>query len=306
MKYIKPALDHEALADLLLSRGLIADRATLIARLKVTSYFRLSGYLYPFRTADDSFRPGTTLTQVERLYDFDHRLRGLLLDAIESIEVHVRSTLAHRFALDHGPFGYLDPMNFPKFDPAHDDFGKWERKLREQIDRAANLKGKEEFIIHFNQKYGDAEPIPPVWMACELMDFGTTLSFYRGVEVPLRRLVGDALGQPEEVVLSWLLSLNAIRNRCAHHARLWNWTMGYAMRIPSARKNPDWHEASMASNRTGMALFVCRYWLDRIGLKREWTAGASALFDDYPEIPPADLGLPANWRQTALWLTRSR
>ena len=61
MIYAKKALTLEQQADLLLARGLVADRDELIQRLKVVNYYRLSGYLHPFRQPDNSYLPGTTL-----------------------------------------------------------------------------------------------------------------------------------------------------------------------------------------------------------------------------------------------------
>lgn len=60
VEYSKPAFTFEQQADLLQSRGLIADRQELIEKLKVVSYYRLSGYLHPFRNPGDKFKPGTT------------------------------------------------------------------------------------------------------------------------------------------------------------------------------------------------------------------------------------------------------
>jgi hypothetical protein len=54
MKYSKPPLSFESQADLLIARGLVAYRTKLISRLEVVNYYRLSGYLYPFRNLDDS------------------------------------------------------------------------------------------------------------------------------------------------------------------------------------------------------------------------------------------------------------
>lgn len=56
MKYNKPPLTFEAQADLLLKRGLISDKKLLIERLKNVSYYRLSGYLYPYRNAGNTFK----------------------------------------------------------------------------------------------------------------------------------------------------------------------------------------------------------------------------------------------------------
>jgi len=63
--------------------------------LKVVSYYRLSGYWYPFRRSDNTFKPDTSFAEVWTRYAFDRQLRLLVMDAIERIEVAVRSKLAH-------------------------------------------------------------------------------------------------------------------------------------------------------------------------------------------------------------------
>ncbi|MCX7025327.1 MAG: Abi family protein [Spirochaetes bacterium] len=304
MKYEKPALSFDEQADKILGRGLVADRSDLIARLKVTNYYRLSSYLFPFRDGVDSYRPGTTLESILRLYDFDQCLRNIVLDAVESIEVQVRTQLTYHFAHAHGPFSYLDSANFPNFNPIRGDFGKWEKKLKEQMERGKLPKGKEDFVLHFYKKYGDEEDRLPIWMIVELMDFGSTLSFFRGVSDPIRKAVSASIGQPEEVVFSWLLALNSVRNRCAHHARLWNWTIGYPVLIPQPKKFPEWHVLRMRNDRLGILLTICRYWLDRISLKQAWGSDVMRIFDNYPEISPADLGLPPTWREHPIWNTQ--
>ena len=300
-RYEKPALTFEAQADKMSGRGLVADRNSLIARLQTTNHYRLSAYLYTFRADHELYRPGTTLDQVFRLYSFDHRLRMLLLDAIEGIEVHIRTQLAYHFAHAHGPFSYLDPASFPNFDARRKDFEKWESKLREQTARSRDIKGREDFVIHFFQKYGDMHQTLPVWMLVELMDFGSTLSFFRGVSMTIRKTVAGSIGQPENVVLSWLLALNAIRNRCAHHARLWNWKCGYPVLLPQPNKFPKWHNPRLPNNQIGIILAICRYWLNRIHPASQWSHRALTLFADFPEIEVSHMGLPANWREHPLW-----
>jgi len=62
VRYAKPATTFDEQADLLLKRGMIGDRATLIARLSFVNYYRLSAYWWPFR------KPGPTA--LERLDEF--------------------------------------------------------------------------------------------------------------------------------------------------------------------------------------------------------------------------------------------
>ena len=300
-RYEKPALNFEAQADKLIERGLIADRNALIARLQSTSYYRFTGYLYTFRADHDRYVAGVTLDKICRLYTFDHRLRMLLLDAIEGIEVQVRTQLAYHFAHIHGPFAYLDPVHFPNFNPAKNDFGKWETKLRDQMHRSRDIKGREDFVIHFFRKYGDTHQELPIWMLIELMDFGSTLSFFRGVSTDIRKPVAATIGQPEEVVLSWLLAMNAVRNRCAHHARLWNWKIGYPVQIPQPNKFPKWHSPKLANNQIGIMLAICRYWLNFIQPASQWHQRAHNLFSDFPEVDLSQMGLPPDWRNHPLW-----
>jgi abortive infection bacteriophage resistance protein len=100
MQYDKPPLTFAQQADLLLDRGLVADREELLSRLRNVSYYRLSGYWYPFRRPDDTFAPGTTLADIWERYTFDRRLRLIAMDAIENVEVRIRTELV--YALAHG------------------------------------------------------------------------------------------------------------------------------------------------------------------------------------------------------------
>lgn len=301
MRYGKIPRSFEEQADLFLQRGLSADRRQLVERLQTTNYYRLSSYLFTFRESPERYRPGTTLDQVWNLYRFDHFLRLLLLDAIETIEVQVRTRLAYHFAHAHGPFAYLDRRFFPNFDQGKSDFEKWESTLREQVRRSCRKKGREDFVVHFFKKYGDAHEMPPIWMLVELMDFGSTLSFFRGVGVEIRRSVAESIGQPEEVVLSWLLALNSIRNRCAHHARLWNWKIGYPVLVPGPRKFPKWHSPRLPNDQIGIILMICNDWLNRANPHHHWKSRVEAVFRDFPEIELHRMGLPADWMRSPLW-----
>lgn len=109
MKFIKHALSFEKQAELLLSRGLIADKPDLIAKLKSVNYYRLSGYLYPFKQQNsENYKDGTDFTEIWNRYRFDRKLRFLVLDGIERIEVALKTDIAFEFSHLYGPFGYLN------------------------------------------------------------------------------------------------------------------------------------------------------------------------------------------------------
>jgi abortive infection bacteriophage resistance protein len=301
VKYEKEPFTFEEQADHLIEEGLEADRGALIARLAATNYFRFCAYVHPFRQPDMRCAPGTKMEQVWRLYTFDHRLRMLCLDAIESIEVQVRTQLAYHFAHTYGPFEYLNAAHFPNFDAAMGDFGNWKHRIEKQVERSLDPKGKEDFVVSYFRDYGDQHDKLPVWMMVELLDFGGTLSFFRGVKADIRKTIADPLGQPEEVVLSWLVALNIVRNRCAHHARLWNWGTGSPAKIPTIKKFPRWHQPRLSGSRTGMILFICRHWLHVINPASEWPQRVTDLFSHFPEIPLSQMGLRDDWQEHPVW-----
>lgn len=296
MRYEKTAHTFEAQADKLLSRGLQAERAELIRRLESVSYYRLSGYWYPLREPEsENFRAGATLQTIWRRYCFDRRLRSLLLDAIERIEVSLRTKLIYHFSHEHGAFGYQDDRNFPGLKIS--EYLEWRTALLEETSRS-----KEVFKKRFFDKYGDAHKELPVWMLAELMSFGSLLTFYRGIAPEIQKKIAQEYGLADELFLSWIRGLNAARNICAHHARLWNRELGYAVLLPAPNKFPEWHgERRPLNNRTGVLLLICRFFARRVAPSSQWAGRVEALFDEYPDIPVAEMGFRADWRSHPVW-----
>jgi abortive infection bacteriophage resistance protein len=265
MKYTKPPLSVPKQADLLISRGMVGDRDLMIARLSSVSYYRLTGYWFPFRMAEDQFRAGTSFDEVWRRYVFDRRLRLLVMDAIERIEIAVRTQLSLHHSHEHGPFGYAtDPASLPELKGTrHSEFLQ---RVHEEIDRS-----KEYFVKHFRTKYGDHHDDIPIWMAAEVLSLGTVLTFYRGTSGHMQQQVAASFGMPGVVFDSWLLTLNTVRNICAHHSRLWNRELGTKPKIPRQKNYPDWYiPAAMDNGRMFAVLTICRYCLQRIAPQSHW------------------------------------
>src|SRR5690242_13015559 len=115
--YDKRPLSISEQIERLTERGMqIPDRARVTHYLTHVSYYRLSGYwrLFEITTAEDSHRleDGTGFDQVLDLYIFDRELRLLVMDAIERIEISLRSQWGYVLSLSHGAHAYLDPALF--------------------------------------------------------------------------------------------------------------------------------------------------------------------------------------------------
>ena len=103
----------------------VEPRDQTVALLSAVGYYRLTGYLFPFRlserAADDDgrvsvrvlshYRPGTTIDHVARLIDFDRRLRVLVMDGVERIEVAVRMRTGYVLG-ERSPFAHLEADTF--------------------------------------------------------------------------------------------------------------------------------------------------------------------------------------------------
>ena len=85
------------LIPLLESRGLyIADEQKAVDYLSTIGYYRLSAYCYPLLKdpkENHIYKDGATFDLVMNMYRFDRKLRVLLFNEIEKIEVAMRSAM---------------------------------------------------------------------------------------------------------------------------------------------------------------------------------------------------------------------
>ena len=295
MNYTKPPLTFEQQADLILSRGFIADRDSLISFLHTISYYRFSGYIYPYRNPDDSFKDGTTFDLVWRHYCFDRKLRVIVFDAIEKVEVAVRASVIYHFAHTNGPFGHVDYNTIRNL--SRDGHQEWLDNLTLETNRS-----KERFVKHFKQKYGDSHQYLPIWMASEVMTFRSLLTLFKGMNDSLKKTIAREYRIPDRVFKSWLTSLNAIRNICAHHGRLWNRELGYKPLLPSKRKHPEWHTPdTLPNNRVFIILTMLKYMISIISPECIWSDQVRELLDEYPDISRKSMGFPDKWETSPLW-----
>jgi abortive infection bacteriophage resistance protein len=193
MRYSKQPLSFAEQLQLMQERGLaITDPDRALRWLKKISYYRLSAYFLPFKD-NGNFLPGTEFDDVAGLYIFDRKLRLLVLDAIERIEVEVRTAITYEIARAHGPFGHLDPANF---DPQYRHVDLL-RDIRIEEARAG-----ETFVLHFRNKY-TSEPDLPVWMATELLSLGAISLMYRYLSPAIK----TAIARPYGVPLAWAATI---------------------------------------------------------------------------------------------------
>ncbi len=108
VKFTKPPLSVDEQVVLLQRRGMAFDDAAAARHtLLHINYYRLRAYWLPFEVetstdGDHAFRPGTRFEDVIASYTFDQRLKPLLMDAIERVEISLRTRWTHEFAMRYG------------------------------------------------------------------------------------------------------------------------------------------------------------------------------------------------------------
>ncbi|MBE5488569.1 hypothetical protein E3G71_001070 [Mycobacteroides abscessus] len=219
---MKPSLSWEAQVALLVERGLtIADTDGCAAFLAAHNYYRFSGYMRYFQQAphegNNSFQPGITFEEIRDVYDADEALRLALMPRLARVEVLLRTHTAYVIANDHGPRGkYLEEDFYTDIGDAEPTV---ESCLRD-IERS-----KEHHILRYvttdNGVVNFAEL--PVWSAVESWSFGTlSKCIERGARGQLSAAVATSIGVTKAGFPYRVKALVYLRNRCAHHSRLWH------------------------------------------------------------------------------------
>jgi abortive infection bacteriophage resistance protein len=104
------------------------------------------------------------------------------------------------------------------------------------------------------------------------------------------------------VLKSWLITLNTVRNICAHHGRLWNRELGTKPRIPRQKRYPAWHvPVEVNGDRVFAVLTICAYCMGRVSPGSSWPRRLEELLRKHPRIPRGSMGFPNNWIESPLW-----
>lgn len=220
----------------MLGRGLTTtDPPAAIATLKRIGYYPFSAYTYPFREPGsgaqvglrndraETFRPGSTFENALALYNFDLKLRGVLMLALQEIEIGLATKVGYilgkRAADGHLRINCLDETECNRVSndgrTAHEYWVDRYEKLRSDAK-------DEEYVKHHILNRGGKIP---TWVATGFMDFGCLIRLYSLMDRRDRKKIATEFGlggNGAETLYRWLRALNILRNHCAHNNRIWN------------------------------------------------------------------------------------
>lgn len=279
------------------SRGLaIADPGAAADFLRHINYYCFTGYGLVFEQPRHTYIAATTFEQVRQTYEFDRALRDLFTESIELIELDLRTALAHTFGELHGAFGHTVATKF--YDrPRH---AQWLEKIREETRRSSDL-----FITHYRDKYLEF-PDVPIWVAVEIMSFGSLSNFYRSLAKEDQKRVSCRYGLQPRTLGSWIHHLVYVRNLCAHHARVWDRAWSIKPDLPAGN---IWAPPSVPGNAQLFASLLIQSTMLRPitpenAFITDWRGRVENLLTNrLPDCPDAlrKMGLPTSWAQHPLW-----
>ncbi|AND17981.1 CAAX protease [Rathayibacter tritici] len=273
----------------------MGDVDEAIETLTTSSYYRLSGYWYPFRRLAgtsrlDQFYPGTTLADVVALYRFDATLRAMAFAQLSHIELNTRALLGHELGRIHET-AHLNPrlLSSRAQGQAYKD---WLSNYTKELERS-----REDFVNHHKNEYAGSLP---TWAAVEIFDWGAMTRLFGFSPRHVQDVIAGLYGLSAPQLESWLRSLGIVRNICAHHGRLFNRVLP-APRLPSPGLHPALDTAGPFTRTFGQLSLIQQILKHRkVGNPRVLPSVLRA----YPSVqlvPISHTGAPSNWSDSLLW-----
>ena len=255
------------------------------------SYYRLKGYWWELQ--DDKinhhFASNSYFEDVIDLYNFDRHFRLIVFNAIERIEVALRTKLIYHLSILHGECWYIDQSIFTdKIQHA---------AFLSHLSREMNNSSEEFMKSHYKNHKND---YPEAWKALEVVTLGALSKVYDNLnhQLPAKSRIANEFGlNSSSDFSSWLRVITLVRNIIAHHGRLWNrvlitkYSWPKNMELTLLDYTPDEARRKKIFPLLAAMLFLNDQVSPGHSLKKE----VLDLVQQFPTIPIYKMGFPPHW-----------
>lgn len=313
--YNKPHKTIEEQVQLLRERGLIIDdEQRAIKHLRNISYYRLSAYMLPYKVKEDNlirnqFRKEVTWNMIYDLYLFDRKLRILVFDIIERLEIAFRTQIIYQLAEKYDSHWQDKKEIFKKPAPKklHDGrniaFNIFEQ-IQKHIKEQMQSNKAEVFIKHYKNNY-DNPTNPPSWMCVEVMYFNHLSQICNNLKNRADiNGISKYFDLPPEIFKSWLHTINYVRNLCAHHSRLWNRDLSIVPQKLKFSNKKRWITNAETAQRGKIYYFLCmlNYLQQTTNPNSSFKPRLFRLLEDYKHVVNLSaMGFPEDWTEEKIW-----
>ena len=305
----KPAYTIVDQIALLKQRGMLFQNESLAPNfLENISYYRLKGYWWDMQEdfVSHKLKPNTFFEDVIARYNFDRQLRLILFEAIERIEVTLRTKMIYHMSINYGGLWYLNNSFFE--DNTIELYnGKIITVHQFTIDELQRefKRSKEIFIKDHRNRYPNQDA--DAWKLLEVASLGTLSKLYKVLnhQLPEKAEIAKEMGlNIHSELSSWLESINYVRNIIAHHSRLWSRNM---VKKPQEKiNNPSgiWFDNPLLPVQGKKAFLIIStmiYLCNHITPNHQIKNKITELFKSNPNIPIYKLGFLNHWQDEPLW-----
>lgn len=205
---------------------------------------------------------------ISGLTGFDKKLRLLLFNEIEKIEIAVRCAIVNfGTEMTGNSFWMTDANNFSN--PS-----KFNRSIRLIEDELNHTK--DDFINHFKETY--TNQYPPSWMPTEILPFGVITNVYSNIKnKKIKKRIAQSFGLQVAPFESWLTIITVTRNSCCHHARVWNRVFSIRATMP-IRMSRSWITLPTDPLKVYFDMCIIKYILDIISPNNDMLDKMNRLF----------------------------
>jgi abortive infection bacteriophage resistance protein len=302
MIYDKPPITIDDQIAKLQKRGLEFDNIELAKKyFSHISYYRLAGYWWPMYANKEThvFKPNSKFNDVIALYNFDHKLRMLIFDVIEKIEISLRTKLIYHLSHEYDPWWFEERKLFNDTQSLTQTL----YKIQEEVERSKDI-----FIKEHKKKYQEDKRFPPAWKTLEMTSFGSLSRLYGNLknDINSKDIIAKELGAVNHTYLpSWLQSIAQIRNFCAHHSRLWNKNLPGTVKLLPKPPYPWIKNVPSEGEFQYLYIHLClmRYLLNVIEPPNKFNIRLKSLMEKYESnVDPKALGFKEGWKEEELWV----
>ena len=184
------------------------------------------GYAIRQYIALHTFKANTYFEDVIDRYNFDRHLRLILFDAVERIEIALRTKMIYHLSMSYGSLWYLNTSLFDKTSKTINGLTQTIHlhtldELKKEFNRS-----QEPFIKDHHKQYPNQDA--DAWKILEVASMGTLSKLYKNLQhqLPEKSAIAKEMGlNLHNELSSWLEAITYIRNIIAHHSRLWSRNM---------------------------------------------------------------------------------
>ena len=274
--------------------------------LENISYYRLKGYWWDMQddVTSHTFKPNTYFDDVIDRYNFDRRLRLILFDAIERIEIALRTKMIYHLSMKYGGLWYLDSNLFETTSLPSDPTVTIHQNTINELNKEFN-RSQEIFIKDQKRRYPNQDA--DAWKILEVASMGTLSKLYKNLkhQLPEKATIAQEMGlNLHSELSSWLEAITYVRNIIAHHSRLWSRNM---VKVPIVNLNnpkSDWLNhllLPVQSKKSFLIISSMIYLCNEITPNHHIKIKILNLFESTPHLPIYKLGFLNNWEKHPIW-----